>query len=126
MHLVRHGIDLAKPADDNILRGGGLVVVIMRKHLAASIKKKQSEQSQHLLEAFDHRSTGKNKNTAQDESAKDAPEEHLMLSLATEHFQIGHKHQQHQNINIIHAHKGNPIKSILFYFPNLACTTLTT
>ncbi len=97
MQLIGDGEETLKETYDEVVTRIALLVLVVCEHLCARVEQEQSEQSQHPLEALDHRCAGKYKNATQDEGAKDAPEEHLVLILALD-AEEGEEHEEHEEV----------------------------
>ena len=53
----------------------------MSEHLDASIDKEDTKETKYPLKLLNHRRTGKDKDTTQNQCSEDAPEKHLMLKF---------------------------------------------
>ena len=64
MQLVGNGKELLKPSYNDVLRGVGLIVVVVVEHLGTCIEQEEAKQTQNPLETLHHCCASKNKDAA--------------------------------------------------------------
>ena len=97
MQLVGDGEQFLEPSDDDVLRGVGLIVVVMVEHLGARIEQEEAEEAQNPFETLNHCRTSEDKDATQHQGTKDAPEEYFVLVFALD-AEEREQHEEHKEV----------------------------
>ena len=97
VHLIGDGEETFEELDKDVLRGVDTLVVLMAEHLDTGIDQENTEDPKNPLEPLDDGSTGKDEDTAQDQSAEDTPEKHFVLVFTLD-TKEGEEHEENKQV----------------------------